>query len=890
MTLAPRENTKAQFWKCALQVNPSGYIKYRGQDHGMSDAEYNAALLKIALENDIKVIGLADHGNVDSCQPIRDLMAQNGIIVFPGFEISTSEKIHFVCLFSEDTNKTTLDRYLGSLDLLDPADGVRPSRLSAEQLLKKVEDDLGGFVYAAHCTDENGVLLRKSNHVWKSSLLKAAQIPATLDDLKNDDGNAYRQILLNKDPAYAKETPIAIINAKDVAKPDDLANPRASCLIKMTHPSFESFKRAFHDPESRVRLNSDVSEKYFSRIESLKITGGYLDGVSIDFSEHLNTVIGGRGTGKSTLVECIRYALERRPIGKNAQKQHDDIIKENIGKSRARIELTIRSSKMNGKKFTISRRYGESTLVKDDAGAPSAFSPADLLPNIEIYGQNEIYEIAQDPTNQRQLLARFLDIGHKESEQKIFEALNSLSDNRKKLIEAQTTVASIEDETARLPKLEERVLQFKNLGLEEKLKIIPLLETEKRLLKRAMGDEVNEIARAFGLIKDSLPDVTFLSDTTIAALPHAEQFKKLREGLSDLSKEAVAVLDKWSKAYQGFETKIKVVEAEIKSKIEGEETILEKTFKELPTCEGKTGREIGVEFQNLIKEIEQIKPKKTLIENRRKIVTELQRVRKLVLDELSSARADRSAYFVKSLKKLNSDLTGKLKLTVKPEADRTPVISFLLNCRMDGIGEGRLAWVKEAEDFSPVKLAEKAREGTESLRREKKWGITPTMAEALARLSPEQLLELEEIELPDEIYIELNTAHQGSENFRPLNKLSTGQQCTAILHLLLLKNADPLLMDQPEDNLDNAFIADRIVSELRLAKIKRQFIFATHNANIPVFGDAEWIGVFEAFEGQAHMPIESQGAIDVTTIRDKAANILEGGRAAFNQRKEKYGF
>lgn len=189
-------------------------------------------------------------------------------------------------------------------------------------------------------------------------LLKAAQIPATLDDLKNDDGNSYRQILLNKDPAYAKETPIAIINAKDVAKPEDLANPRASCLIKMTHPSFESFKRAFHDPESRVRLNSDVSEKYFSRIESLKITGGYLDGVSIDFSEHLNTVIGGRGTGKSTLVECIRYAMERRPIGKNAQKQHDDIIKENIGKSRARIELTIRSSKMNGKKFTISRRYG----------------------------------------------------------------------------------------------------------------------------------------------------------------------------------------------------------------------------------------------------------------------------------------------------------------------------------------------------------------------------------------------------------------------------------------------------------------------------------------------------------------------------------------------------
>ena len=72
--------------------------------------------------------------------------------------------------------------------------------------------------------------------------------------------------------------------------------------------------------------------------------------------------------------------------------------------------------------------------------------------------------------------------------------------------------------------------------------------------------------------------------------------------------------------------------------------------------------------------------------------------------------------------------------------------------------------------------------------------------------------------------------------------------------------------------------------------IARQFIFATHNANIPVFGDAEWIGVFEASEGQARMPTEAQGAIDVERVRDMAAIILEGGRTAFNQRKTKYGF
>ena len=128
------------------------------------------------------------------------------------------------------------------------------------------------------------------------------------------------------------------------------------------------------------------------------------------------------------------------------------------------------------------------------------------------------------------------------------------------------------------------------------------------------------------------------------------------------------------------------------------------------------------------------------------------------------------------------------------------------------------------------------------------------------------------------------------EQYRDLDRLSTGQQCTAILHLLLLDNPDPLIMDQPEDNLDNAFIAERIVQELRTAKTERQFLFATHNANIPVFGDAEWIGVCSASEDRAEMPVEAQGSIDIPAIRDQVASILEGGKEAFMQRKEKYGF
>lgn len=882
-------HTKAQFWKCALQVNPAGYISYRGTDHGMTEEQYNQKLVEVALENAIKVIGLADHGNVDGVDVIRTAMNQHGILVFPGFEIASSEKVHFVCLYSENTTTVQLHRYLGDLKLLDPEDGIRPSRLSAEQLLQQVENEQGGFVYAAHCLDDNGLVSRKLNHVWKNPLLKAAQIPSTLDDLKNEDGNGNRQIILNKDPAYKRDLPVGIINAKDVAEPDDLANPKASCLIKMTKPCFASFKLAFQDPQSRVRLNSDVSEKYYSRIERLKITGGYLDGVEIEFSEHLNAVIGGRGTGKSTLLECIRYTLGLRPIGKNAQKQHDEIIKENLGKSRARVELVIRSSKMNGKRFTVARRYGESTFISDEGGSPSTFTPADLLPEIEIYGQNEIYEIAQDKNSQRQLLRRFLESGQQDSESHIDLALQKLAENRQKLIEAQGRVAAIEDEVAKLPKLEEQAGQFKSLGLVDKLKIVPLLETEKRLLKRVLEEEGPNLDQAFKTVRDSLPDTAFLSELSLDKLPHAEGLRKLRSALDVLRVEAEELLNSWESKYSATKESIERFAQKVTADIQREEAVLEKTFKDLPSSEGKTGKQIGLEFQTLIKEIEHIRPKNIVIETHKKLSTELQKQRKSILDELSAMRANRSAQFTRALKRLNRRLAGKLRLEVKAESERRPVMNFLLACRMDGVGEARLGWVNEADDFSPVKLAEMIRSGADALRNAK-WGVTPTVAEALVRLPQHQVLQLEELELPDLINIELNTAHEGQENFRPLDKLSTGQQCTAILHLLLLENLDPLIMDQPEDNLDNAFIADRIVAELRSAKIARQFIFATHNANIPVFGDAEWIGVFEAEEGQAKMPVEAQGAIDVPEVRDKAAIILEGGRAAFNQRKAKYGF
>ncbi len=101
----------------------------------------------------------------------------------------------------------------------------------------------------------------------------------------------------------------------------------------------------------------------------------------------------------------------------------------------------------------------------------------------------------------------------------------------------------------------------------------------------------------------------------------------------------------------------------------------------------------------------------------------------------------------------------------------------------------------------------------------------------------------------------------------------------------------PLITVEPEDNLDNAFITERIVRQRRGVKTERRFLFTTHNVNIPVFGDAEWIGIFSVSDARTQMPVEAQGFIDVPAICERAAGILEGdlGRRSPGA-KETYGF
>jgi len=152
----------------------------------------------------------------------------------------------------------------------------------------------------------------------------------------------------------------------------------------------------------------------------------------------------------------------------------------------------------------------------------------------------------------------------------------------------------------------------------------------------------------------------------------------------------------------------------------------------------------------------------------------------------------------------------------------------------------------------------------------------------------------EEVVLPISTDLQLNVGTKESPTWRSLDHLSTGQKATALLLLLMNRGDGPLVIDQPEDDLDNRFIYEDIVPRLRGTKGKRQVIFSSHNANIPVLGDADQIVSLVTEDGSqgvsGRIIDDGLGSIDHPPVRAMVEELLEGGREAFNTRRYLYGF
>jgi AAA domain/PHP domain len=543
-----RVSVGAVFHRCALQVNPHHYAKtFRGQAGAGNAADYARSMIEKAVELGISVLAITDHNDVSSVPTFRAAAEGRGVHVFPGFELSSSEGVHILCVYPPDTSQEQLGRYLGGFGITTTTPSSDLANKAFVDILQDVREQ-GGVAIAAHATSDQGGLFKMlkgqaRSQAWRCEHLLAIQIPGPIEDLPQD----IRDIAENKNPDYRREhaaddrLAVAVLNAKDVAKPEDLEDRAASCWIKMSRLSIEGLRQAFLDPGSRIRLNpktGNLEPEEHAELVEIGWQGGFLDGCTIRFNPNLNVLVGGRGTGKSTVVESLRAVLGLDPVGDEARKAHEGIVRY-VLRSGTRIALRVRAHRPAVREYTIERTLPNPPVVKDAHGNVSNLSPLDVVPRIEVFGQHEISELTRSREKLTRLLDRFVDRDDALPRRKA-DLRRELEKNRRSLIDLRKEIRQIDERLAALPGLEETLKRFKDAGLEEKLKEQSLIVREERVLE-SIPERLAPFRECLETLKREIPiDRAFVSARALDDLPGKEILGRLNAVFERLDADLTA--------------------------------------------------------------------------------------------------------------------------------------------------------------------------------------------------------------------------------------------------------------------------------------------------------------------------------------------------------------
>jgi ATPase subunit of ABC transporter with duplicated ATPase domains len=263
-------------------------------------------------------------------------------------------------------------------------------------------------------------------------------------------------------------------------------------------------------------------------------------------------------------------------------------------------------------------------------------------------------------------------------------------------------------------------------------------------------------------------------------------------------------------------------------------------------------------------------------------LAQVQSERKGFLDRLEMIRVKRFEERSKLVNRLNRELGPKIRISIERAGQTTEYASALIAAlRGSGLRFNEVAQVI-ADQMSPREFVEAVEsENIETLA--EITGITPTRAtKIIERINDQGVDDILTAPIEDGIGLFLL---DGSE-YKSTEQLSTGQRCTVVLPLLLKQHQLSLIVDQPEDHLDNAFIVDTLIKVIEQRKKEGQMIFSTHNANIPVLGDADRV-VLLGSDGKRGFVRHASTLEDLKSV-DAITTVMEGGIEAFDRRAKFY--
>lgn len=866
----------ARWVRAALQVNP--YL-YKGKNQPStaysSESDYNKALLDECESIGIEIIAITDHWNVESGLNLIADASARGIVALPGFEANTAEGIHILVIFDAGTKTPAVNAAIGMCGAT-PGCGNGTTGASFKDILEKMTG-LGALVVPAHVNVPNSGLLTGRTGQPLVTMITSPALHA-IGITPNQPNGTDQVAIVNGTRPYDRKHPLAVIHADDVSRPDHLHSHGATSWFKVSALCIDSLKLAVRTPETRVSLVDPVSEPRFA-LKEISWVGGFLDGVTIPFSTDLTTLIGGRGTGKSTTIESIRFALGISPIGIEAKRDHDNII-NGVLKPGTVVKLSVQTASPAVRTYTIERSVNNHPVVKDESGSVTNLQPGDIIASVEIFGQHELAELTNDSSKVASMLQRFQGNGQLTAEHR--ETLDLLKKNREMLSRVEESGTQLEDELADIPRLDEQIKQYRDTDVPTRLTEITRLSQDEAVFKEAKS-------RVF-LAQDAL---TSLTDDQLVAKAGAPF-----EGIDDSPQ--VDILKEVAEASAALAEKLGKLATEARRAI----LVAQNTIQSAESVWTDTVREQRDEHAEVLRKLvdEGLDPNKYLVtkktlddlrakESRRagiaKTIEDLISERKSLLQALVDHENARAESLNEAVRAANAATGGVV--IVKPIAakDRNH-IKALIEQSISG-QRNRIMAAIDMGEFSTRKFVEAARRGEADLNEQ--FSVSGAQARALLDAGEPLFRQLEEYSVGQAVEVQLDV-HTGSgiRDFRRMDDLSKGQRATALLLLLLGVSNAPLIIDQPEDDLDNRFVYDGIVSNLRGLKGKRQIVASTHNANVPVLGDAELIVALEG-DGQRGRPASHGiGSLDDVAIRSHVENVLEGGPAAFNARQHLYGF
>jgi DNA repair exonuclease SbcCD ATPase subunit len=617
-------------------------------------------------------------------------------------------------------------------------------------------------------------------------------------------------------------------------------------------------------------------------VEKIEISGGFLPGLSVSVPQGLTCIIGARGSGKSTLAEAVRFAL----CGlSSAPKPCVELIQANLAGG-ALVTITAVADGSN--RYTVKRGLKQNPVLLTVDGR--AINTVDLdrgtfLP-LDAYSSLEIEAIADEVLGEkrRNLLDELRSEQMLAIQLSLAESTRALEANADRIRTAQRTIDDLTEQIEELgdvrarlsavaPSDRESGADFGQLSRQQQLnqREIAKLDSAERDLKK-LGQGLEQLrGEAQSVFAARL--VEELSANADTLRPYDD---RLAASLGPVEKNLAAINTRIREA-QGAVAQARQSITQIHTNHAGELTKLTA----LNQAAGEQAR-MRASLEQQVAGLEALERQraelkgelKTLLEKRKSLKSDHILMRDQIStmrDEVASELQHEAGERVRIRVMRNADFLAYQEMLVEGlkgarVRSQNEIIATLMQLRPEQLAQ--LIQSNDLESFEEVTHfgAERSRKILDSFRE----SVDPLALEVTA--------------IEDRIGIELNVSSGGRPHFKDASDLSRGQKCTALLPILLARRDNPLIIDQPEDNLDNHFIFETVVNAVRRLKKRRQMIFITHNANIPVLAEAELVLVMNS-DGRVGI-IEKFGTVD--ECREQIIDLLEGGREAFELRSKRY--